>query len=201
MDHSPRAPALLFVPDSASAGPMPLVVMLHGAGGLPQQSMDLVRPFAERFGFMLLAPSSAEVTWDVIARGRYDADALAIDDLLRAVFEQYAVDPRRLAIAGFSDGASYALSLGLMNGDLFTDVIAFSPGFMAPARTQGEPSIHISHGVRDTVLPIEQCSRAIEADLRAAGYSVDYREFPDGHTVPDFIAEAFFSALMARSPS
>ncbi len=31
---------------------------------------------------------------------------------------------------GFSDGASYALSLGVPNGDLFTHIVAFSPGFM-----------------------------------------------------------------------
>jgi predicted esterase len=34
-----------------------------------------------------------------------------------------------LAVSGFSDGASYALSIGPANGDLFTHVMAFSPGF------------------------------------------------------------------------
>jgi predicted esterase len=40
---------------------------------------------------------------------------------------------------GFSDGASYALSLGLANGDLFTHVLGFSPGFMRVPRHVGRP--------------------------------------------------------------
>jgi phospholipase/carboxylesterase len=35
-----------------------------------------------------------------------------------------------VALGGFSDGASYALSLDLTNGDLFASLIAFSPGFI-----------------------------------------------------------------------
>lgn len=41
-----------------------------------------------------------------------------------------AIDPAHVAIGGFSDGASCALSLGLVNGDLFTHVMAFSPGLV-----------------------------------------------------------------------
>jgi hypothetical protein len=92
--------------------------------------------------------------------------------------------------------ASYALSLGLTNGELFSHVIAFSPGFMAPLRPRGTPKIYISHGVEDEVLPIDPCSRQIEGKLRAAGYDLDYREFGGGHVVPDAIATAFFSALV-----
>jgi len=45
---------------------------------------------------------------------------------------------------GFSDGASYALSVGITNGDLFTHVIAFSPGFVAPARQQETISVYLA---------------------------------------------------------
>jgi predicted esterase len=86
----------------------------------------------------------------------------------------YAIDPARVAIGGFSDGASYALSLGLTNGDLFSHVLAFSPGFMAPAGQEGSPRIFVSHGTRDAVLPIDRCSRRIVPTLRRAGYDVAY---------------------------
>jgi phospholipase/carboxylesterase len=79
----------------------------------------------------------------------------------------------RLAIGGFSDGASYALSLGISNGDLFTHVLAFSPGFMAPAGRTGSPHIFVSHGV----LPIDRCSRKIVPDLERGGCNVLYWEF------------------------
>ena len=42
-----------------------------------------------------------------------------------------------MCASGFSDGASYALSLGAANGDLFTHIAAFSPGFMRPPVSVG----------------------------------------------------------------
>ena len=91
-------------------------------------------------------------------------------------------------MTGFSDGASYGLSLGLTNGDLFTHLIAFSPGFMAPATKRGKPPIFVSHGTHDGVLPIERCSRRIVPQLDREGYEVRYREFDGTHTVPRSIA-------------
>lgn len=189
-------PAHLYVPASyASEQPSPLVVMLHGAGGNPRDSVELVRRHADRLGFIVLAPQSSSGTWDIIAQRRYGPDVIALEDALRQVFEHHAVDPQRIAIAGFSDGASYALSLGLANGDLFRFILAFSPGFVAPGRRQGAPSIFVSHGVQDRVLPIQQCSRRIVPQLRSAGYQVDYREFPDGHIVPEELAASALAPL------
>lgn len=63
-------------------------------------------------------------------------------------------------------------------------LIAFSPGFMAPATRRGKPQVFVSHGTRDGVLPIERCSRRIVPQLDHAGYRVRYREFEGGHVVP-----------------
>jgi predicted esterase len=57
----------------------------------------------------------------------------------------------------------------------------------------------MSHGINDEVLPIDQCSRRIERQLRAAGYGLDYREFDGSHVVPDTIATAFLSTLVRTS--
>lgn len=189
-------PALLYVPRGYSREkPMPLVVMLHGAGGAARHSVDLVRRHADRLGFIVLAPASRGSSWDIIAERGYGPDVERIDQALKHVFARYSVDRKRLGIAGFSDGASYALSLGLTNGQLFSDVIAFSPGFMAPSRQEGRPNIFVSHGVQDQVLPIDRCSRRIVPQLKAAGYAVDYREFPGGHTVPEDLSTRAFNAL------
>jgi phospholipase/carboxylesterase len=140
---------------------------------------------------LLLAPASRELTWDLLVGRRYGPDLALIDRALEQTFSRYAVAPERVAIGGFSDGASYALSLGITNGDLFTHVIAFSPGFMAPAGQTGSPRIFISHGTRDGVLPIDRCSRRIVPQLERAGYDVLYREFDGGHTIsPDIASEA-----------
>jgi predicted esterase len=60
------------------------------------------------------------------------------------VLERFRIDPLRFAVGGFSDGVSYAFSLGLMNDETFRDVLAFSPGFAAPMEPVGMPKIFIS---------------------------------------------------------
>jgi phospholipase/carboxylesterase len=171
--------ATLYVPQAD--GPKTLVVGLHGAGSDPAEPIALLRPHADRAGLILLAPKSKRPTWD-IAQGGFGPDVAAIDELLEQVFSEYEVD--EVAIAGFSDGASYALSLGLTNGDLFGSVIGFSPGFIAFAEQHGTPRLFISHGTRDSILPIGRTSRRGVPRLRAAGYSVRYREFDGDHEVP-----------------
>jgi phospholipase/carboxylesterase len=193
IDNPGGRSGLLYVPASyRSEKPAPLVVMLHGAGGTAQHSIDLARRHADRLGFIVYAPTSAAATWDIISGRSYGPDVATIDRALGAVFAGYAIDPKRVAVAGFSDGASYALSLGLTNGGLFTDIIAFSPGFMAPGEAKGRPEIFISHGIADRVLPIDVCSRRIVPLLKRAGYGVDYREFAGGHSVPPDLARAAF---------
>jgi phospholipase/carboxylesterase len=176
----------LYVPTRYRVGrPAPLVMVLHGAGEDARDGLALLRAQADGARLILLAPSSREYTWDLITgRGRYGPDVAAIDQALEHIFSRYAVDPARVAVGGYSDGASYALALGMANGDLFTHVLAFSPGFAAPPDQIGSPRIFVSHGTRDGWLPIERCSRRIVPQLQRAGYDVRYREFEGGHVVP-----------------
>ena len=178
---------LLHVPRTLLPGAAaPLVVSLHGAGGDAEAGLALIRPLAEERGLLVMAPASRGSTWDAV-RGGYGADAELVDRALATVFAAFAVD--RVAVAGFSDGASYALGLGLANGDLVRDVLAFSPGFVPPgAPRRGTPRIFVSHGDADGVLPIERTSRRIVPALRDDGYDVTYREFSGPHTVPPEIA-------------
>jgi len=178
---------LLYVPRAYEASrPAPLVVSLHGAGGNAGQGMSLLQSEAEQGGFIVLAVDSRRATWDMLG-GRYGPDVEFLNRALARTFDLYAVDPARVAIGGFSDGASYAPSLGITNGDLFGSIIAFSPGFMAPDAQRGQPSVFISHGKRDTVLPIDRCSQRIVPSLQSGGYPVLYREFDGPHTIPERI--------------
>jgi phospholipase/carboxylesterase len=189
--------AALFVPERYRAGrPAPLVVMLHGSGGDARQGISLFREAAETAGALLLAPKSRHISWDVI-QGGYGPDVASLDQALEQVFAGWAVDPKHLAVGGFSDGASYALSLGITNGDLFTHVIAFSPGFVTPAFQPDSPRIYIAHGKDDRVLPIAACSRRLVPALRRAGYDVTYTEFEGGHAVPPEVAQTAARWLIA----
>jgi predicted esterase len=183
-----RRDGFVYVPPTYEAG-APLSVKLHGAGGHGRGGLEPFLAGADAAGLLLLGIDSRGPTWDLI-RGGFGGDVAFLDAALDQVFSRFAVDASRVSIEGFSDGASYALSLGLANGELFSKVVAFSPGFLAPGRLQGRPEIFVSHGVHDRVLPIDRCSRRIVPELQVAGYSVDYREFDGGHTVPDDIAAA-----------
>ena len=182
----------LYVPETYEpANPAPLVLLLHGAGGHARDGLALLQNLADGAGLILLAPASRQPTWDILASRRYGPDVTMIDRALQWTFSRYAVDPACMAVGGFSDGASYALSLGLTNGNLFTHVLAFSPGFMAPAAQRGSPRVFVTHGTYDGVLPIEMCSRRIVPQLERSGYGVRYREFEGGHEIsPKLASEA-----------
>jgi phospholipase/carboxylesterase len=184
----PGQEGLLFVPSGyAPSRPAPLVIMCHGAGSEARAGLAPLLALAEEAGVVLLAPNSAGATWDLL-RGTGDSDAATIDALLGQVLDRLAIDPDRIALGGFSDGASYALSAGAANGDLFTHLIAFSPGFAAPPSMHGRPAVFISHGRDDPVLRVERCSRRIASALRDVGLEVVYEEFDGGHTVSPEVA-------------
>ena len=184
---------VLVVPAGVAAG-APLLVALHGAGGTGRQMTQLLATEAGRRGILVLAPDSRGTTWDVI-RGGYGPDVAFLDEALAAVFARFAVGS--VAVSGFSDGASYALSIGLANGDLFGHVLAWSPGFMAPPDLAGRPRVFVSHGTGDRVLPIDRCSRRLVPVLRADGYDVRYEEFDGGHVVPPDLLAASLDRLGA----
>jgi phospholipase/carboxylesterase len=175
--------AILHLPATRPDGPLPLVVFLHGATQAGAGMLRRIAPVADEVGVAVLAPDSRAATWDAI-RGEFGDDIAYLDRALEWVFARVSVDPSRLAVGGFSDGASYALSLGLANGDLFSSVAAFSPGFVIPAPSHGRPRVFVSHGTADPILPIDQCSRVIVPRLRSRGYDVTFREFAGRHEMP-----------------
>lgn len=185
---------LLRVPARAAPGPLPLIVMLHGATGDAARALRRIAPIAD--AALVVLPDSLGRSWDVL-EGGYGPDIARIEAALARILAAWPIDPRRLAVAGFSDGASYALSLALMNGDLFTHCLAFSPGFVAPMRLEGRPRLFLSHGTADAVLNIDLCTRRLVPKLRQAGYPLILREFEGGHEVPEAIALTALAFLMA----
>ncbi len=189
----------LYVPSSYSPErPAPLVVLLHGAGGHAHDGLAILRGVADKAGLIIAAPASHESTWDIITKKAYGEDLKLVDRGLAHVFAHYAIDAAHIGIGGFSDGASYALTLGLANGDLFTHVMAFSPGFVGHMTSRGEPKVFMAHGTEDEILPINPCSRSIEKQLRRLEYDLNYVEFSDGHVIPEEVIVEAMSWFLQR---
>jgi phospholipase/carboxylesterase len=146
---------------------------------------------ADDAGLIMVIPDSRDVSWDVL-QGRYGPDVEFCNAALERAFAVCNVDASKISVGGISDGASYALCLGVMNGDLFESIVAWSPGFIAPRVQVGMPRVFLSHGTNDRVLPIDKCGRPIAMGLHSNGYAVEYIEFDGGHEMPDPIIRASF---------
>lgn len=183
--------AVLYVPKSLDTSkPVPLLVMFHGAGGFPEKVLPFLESHAEEHGFLLLAPHSQFPTWDIVIAGS-GPDIERLDAAFIEIASRYTLDREHFGFAGFSDGGSYSLSIGISNGSVVTHVIAFSAGFMSVFMPDGKPKVFIAHGLVDEQLPIETSGRKNAAQLKDSGYDVAYVEFNDKHIIkPPIVAMA-----------
>jgi phospholipase/carboxylesterase len=163
--------------------PYALIVALHGSGGSPNGAIEAFGGAWKVPGLVFVAPAAKGPTWSVIFSDR-DLDLESVDLAVAEAWARCPLDHDRLALGGFSDGATYALTLGVANGDLFPAIIALSPGGILADARRGQPRVFVSHGTEDDVLPIAGASDTIVRVLRSAGYEVTYRRFRGSHEVP-----------------
>jgi len=188
--------ALMYIPETYSVGdPSPLAIFLHSGGG---SATDWSRIYSEceKHRMILLAPESRGRTWDAI-EGEFGPDVRFLDSLLRYLFDRCSIDTDRIGLFGFSDGATYSLSLGPSNGDLFTHLVAFSPGgsqLVEPV--VGSPKILVVHGKDDRVLPVSISSNIVVPTFQIDGYDISYCEFEGGHEIQQDILEESLNWFM-----
>jgi predicted esterase len=208
--------AVAYIP--ASAGPHPpLLVLLHGAGRERLEMTEHFEAEADRRGIVLLAPTSKGVTWDEIAiamtpstfdsplqlkeghhysRSR-DSDRVeaAIANLAKIV----PVDRARTVLAGFSDGATFALAMGMERAHPFEAVIAWSPGIAIaseqPARGR---RAFVSHGRQDPLLQFQVTCGEIVPLLKSEGADVIFLPFDGVHEAPTWVKDTFLDAVFGR---
>lgn len=122
----------LFIPSTCGDEPVALVVMLHGCG---QNAADFalgtgMNELAERHGFLVVYPEqSPNANWhmcwnwfDAANQERDHGEPALIAALTRKIIDEYAVDPRRVSVAGLSSGGAMAVILGRTYPDLFSAV-------------------------------------------------------------------------------
>lgn len=181
--------AVLIVPEGLdSSRPVPLLVMFHGAGGEANRVLPFLVPWLRARRFLLLAPQSTFPTWDIVVGG-HGPDLSHLDQALAWVASRFPVDPRRLGFAGFSDGGSYALSVGLTNGDVASHVIGMSAGFMNSFSQEGAPRVFLAHGRADSQLPFESSAQPHALRLLQAGHDLTLLPFDGDHVIVPAVVE------------
>ena len=209
------ANAFFYRPARASNSPRPLIILFHGAGMSARNFLDGARSEADRCDCLLLSIQSSGPTWDTIglvsAASRYGsatrdqlfgADTGRVEQALSIALKAADADRRAVILAGFSDGASYALSLGLANPAIVSGIIAFAPGFhLEPAALNPKQRLCIAPSPTDKILSFERTRDDTVASLKRAGFDLRFRTFEGGHRVDRSILSEGIDFVMGRSAS
>lgn len=190
---------ILIVPEGLETSkPVPLFVMFHGASGHAEKVMPFFIEYAQQHKFLLLLPQSTYYTWDLTIGG-HGPDLDRLGKALDKVSSHFVIDPEHFALAGFSDGASYALSTGLTNGELVSHIIVLSGGFMNVYLKTGKPKIFITHSPEDEQLNIKTSALKHYTDLKKEGYDIYFELFSGRHVIhPPMVEKAMAFFLEKR---
>jgi predicted esterase len=168
----------MFVPDSVGVEPAPLVITLHGSGRDGRPLVELFRDVASKERFIVVGPDATDRRgWQVPADG-----PAFLYFLVEAVKAKHAVDARRIYLFGHSAGASFALTMGLMESEYVAGVVAHAVALQREGRDQllaapRKVPIAMFHGTRDDVIPLASAREGRDALLRS-GFQVDFHELP-----------------------
>ncbi len=187
-----------------------LIMMLHGLSGdenvmwifdhaLPQ-SATVIAPralYASEYGGYSWARA---VIQDELDQVDFQEAIDYLSLLLRDVVAVYQVDPQRVIVMGFSQGAALSYAFSQAHPELLRGVIAlagFLPRYNRPSSTplrsahavsqpsagqSAFPRYLIIHGTLDQAVPIAR-AREARAVLERRGASVEYHEHRVGHKV------------------
>lgn len=201
LEHG-RGSAVLLTPEEIDPdAPLPLVTVFHGAGRQDEMLVKAYRDEPARRNALFLIPRSVDPTWDLIT-GRGQEDLEFLEYAWDLIYRRYPVDPRRQVLMGYSDGASYALSMALSNPGFFDAALCWAAGFVVVDRSAiGSPArkarLYLEYGTHDELFPFEQIALPMRDNLRAAGYELEFsvdeggRHWPSGSFQPEALAWYF----------
>jgi pimeloyl-ACP methyl ester carboxylesterase len=179
-------PYALFIPSGYTPGkPTPLIMNLHGLNITPLMQMlfDGTTDFAERYGFIVVAPMGYSVSgWWGVRSGRpgelSERDAMTVLELVRA---RYAVDNDRIYLMGHSMGGAGTYHLGGKYPDVWAGIAPISAAGGIADAAAAEHYRHFAtllmHGEKDSIVSVDASRRAAML-LQGAGAQHIYLEFP-----------------------
>jgi phospholipase/carboxylesterase len=189
-------------PKSGLDGKPPLLLLLHGYGANEDDLFSLAPYLDERFMIVsarapvVLQPMS--YAWFnlgftpqgvIVNPEEVESSRRTIHKFIGEIVEAYNCDPGAVYLMGFSQGAMMSLAVALTYPGSAAAVVAMS-GRMLPQTLSLIPDkdaliglpIFVSHGTRDTLLPINQ-GRDARAKLSELPVELTYREYDMGHEV------------------
>jgi polyhydroxybutyrate depolymerase len=149
-------------PDLDTKTPQPVVLALHGYTQIASDMAKLgFNDTADQNGFVVIYPDSAARTYSWNGGGCCGPAAKAgLDDVayirrvLVDVGEQVRVDPKRIYIVGWSNGAEFAYRLACEMSDIFAAIAPYAgPLFVTPCQPDHPVSVMHMHGLSDTEVP------------------------------------------------
>jgi phospholipase/carboxylesterase len=184
------------------------VIWLHGLGAdghdfepivpeldLPDDlSLRFVFPHAPVRPVTVNGGMSMRAWYDILSldgEGRADADGIhessaILEGLINHEIER-GVDIGKIVVAGFSQGGAIAIQTAIRTQHRIGGLMALStymalPGELEHGSARRDLPIFMAHGSFDNVVPM-QWGRASADKLIAAGYAVEWQEYPMAHAV------------------
>lgn len=170
----------LLIPAQASAGPVPLIVLLHGRGGSGDQPMAAWRDLAHAQGIAIAAPNALAEGWALLQGDGPDY----FHALVEAIKKGAAIDGRRVYLFGHSSGGHQALALGPLESEYFA-AVAVLAGALNPTErvflreARRKIPIGMWHGKVDRIVAI-QIGRDTRDMFKALEFPVTFNEI-DSH--------------------
>ena len=189
--------------------PTAAVIWLHGLGAdghdfepiVPE--LDLPDALAVRFVFPHAPMQPVTINGGAVMRAWYDVDALegqrredgagvrasqALVEEVIASEKKLGLAAARIVLAGFSQGGAIALHTGLRHAEPLAGIMAFSTylplasTLAAEAAANRATPIFMAHGVHDPLIPVARATMS-RRQLEAAGYAVEWHDYPMEHAV------------------
>jgi phospholipase/carboxylesterase len=181
----------------------PLFIFLHGVGSNEKNLFTLADHLPDNFTVIsarspyTMGPDSFafyQVDFSsgspVINAEQAEKSRNVIKEFISQVVEKYNIDPDKVYLGGFSQGAIMTYSVGLTFPGLVKGIAGFSGRILTEIRPMvKEPEklkVFISHGTSDNVLPVHFAREAKEY-LSSLGIKSDYHEFYGSHEINDNI--------------
>jgi phospholipase/carboxylesterase len=190
--------------------PTAAVIILHGLGADGHDFVPVVREFEAlgappaRYVFPHAPMMPVTVNGGYVMRAWYDivgndltkredekgvrASQRLVDRLIEDQVER-GTAASRIVLAGFSQGGAITLQTGLRRREPLAGLIALSSYLPLAATLAAESAaesrdvpIFMAHGTSDPVVPLARGTASRDA-LMAAGYAVEWHEYPMPHSV------------------